>query len=207
MRFPFVFAALAALVFAACREQKSPERATAPLTSTTVHRATPVSPLDAGQVAAPEPLEKFAGFSRDESQFAYAVFSDGAGAFILQFVAGRHGEPQQRFVLDTPQARTQARAALDAGGFSAAQGALPEGVAVEARVADGKVVVTLRQGDAGTKVLYADDPFGGHGGPAAATQTRVSPSGKKVAVRVEQKPVTEFGGTTTWLLLDVEHPQ
>lgn len=149
-------------------------------------------------------LQKFAGFSADESQYAFSVYSDGAGFYLVHIVEGRDGKVKERFILDSEESLETARKALKARGFSSREGTLAGGVRPTAKVEDGKVVVAV-----GGKVLYRGDPFGareGGGSAQSAKVAQVSPSGRKVAVQVNQTPVTEFGGITTYLVLDAPAP-
>ena len=152
-------------------------------------------------------LRKFRGFSGDESRYAYSVFSEGAG-FHLLHVVNPAGETLQRFQLSDEEHVAKARAWLEAQGFSPRSGELPGEVRqrLKATVKNGKVLVTGTPAGGGKEtVLYQADPFAGQGvgKPASAEIAQVAPSGKHVAVKVSQVPVTEFGGITTYVIVDV----
>jgi hypothetical protein len=153
-------------------------------------------------------LRKFSGFSGDESRYAFSVFSEGAG-FHLLHVVNAAGEMLQRFQLPDDAHVEKARDWLRAQGFSPRSGELPGKVRerLKATVRDGKVRVTGTPAAGGeAKVLYQADPFsaqGGVGKPSSAEFAQVAPSGKRVAVKVGQAAVTEFGGITTYVIVDV----
>jgi hypothetical protein len=234
MRLSLALAVVASLGVFGC-ERRTPPPPTAPSAArleaapaaqsgqpTTVHGhdsgAGPPAPLATGETgledgghrdadpALESSLEQFAGFSADESQFAFAVFSEGAGFSLLYVLSGHRGAQLRRFELSDPDRVEEARAFLRGAGFTTRRGLLATGTRVVARVEGNRVVVEHRLGDT-SQVLYREDPFKypepGAGGPARAEVWGASPSGKKVAVRVEQVPVTEFGGTTTYLVLSL----
>ncbi len=162
----------------------------------------PAAPADLGD------LRKFSGFSADESRYAFSVFSEGAG-FHLLHVVNPAGETLQRFQLPDDAHVEKAREWLKAQGFSPRRGELPASVRerLKATVRNGKVVVTAAPAAGGeAKVLFQADPFaaqGGVGKPASAELAEVAPSGKHVAVKVSQTAVTEFGGITTYVIVDL----
>lgn len=146
-------------------------------------------------------LQDFEGFSADGKRFAHSTYSEGAGFYLVHVIEGREGKLAQRFILESPEQLQAARKALQAGGFTSRGGALPAGVQVDAKVEGGKVVVTQKS-EGGTRTLYEGNPFD-QGAPVSAKVARVSPDGERVAVKVEQEAITEFGGITTYLLLEV----
>lgn len=150
-------------------------------------------------------LEGFAGFSRDGAQFAFSVYSDGAGFYLLHIVEGPSGELKQRFILDGPENVEKARTFLKSKGFTQTSGTLPDGMKIDARIEGGQVVVTRRGGGQPDKTLHRGNPFKSAGGgkPQRVSVAQVSPKGDKIAIRAEQVPVTEFGGIVTYLLIDV----
>lgn len=161
--------------------------------------------LDAGVGGALD-LERFTGFSKDGSKFAFSVYSDGAGFYLLHVVDGPSGELKQRFILDAPESKEKARAFLTKNGFTEASGKLPPGMTVDARLEKGQVVVTRKGGGKPEKTLHRGNPFKSAGGgkPQRVTVGPVSPKGDKVAIRAEQVPVTEFGGIVTYMIIDVQ---
>jgi hypothetical protein len=187
----------------------------APATSPAEPALPPPTPAPVAELPPPDPadtegdLHDFRGFSRDETQFAYTHFAEAAGLHLLQVVEGK-AELKHRFQLIDDAAVDQARAFLRERGFSRRQGELPPGVqqALQLRVAGGKARISLRR-DGKDQVLYEADPFetpGAVGGVKSVSMGHVSPSGRRIAVRVEQVPVTEFGGIVGYLLLDVPQP-
>lgn len=151
-------------------------------------------------------LERFSGFSRDGSKFAFSVYSDGAGFYLLHVVDGPSGELKQRFILDAAESKEKARAFLKKNGFTETSGKLPPGMTIDARLDKGQVVVTRKGGGKPEKTLHRGNPFKSAGGgkPQRVTVGPVSPKGDKVAIRAEQVPVTEFGGIVTYMIIDVQ---
>lgn len=152
------------------------------------------------------PLETFAGFSRDETSFAFAQFAEAAGTHILQFARGQRGTSNDRVVLDSEQSNEKAKALLEEGGFTPKKGELPAGMSVEAAAMGGKAQVTLTMADGTKRKLYDGNPFAlGPGGAKvqAAKVGPISPSGRVVAVQVDSNPMSEFGGVTTYVLVSV----
>jgi hypothetical protein len=155
-------------------------------------------------------LQEFKGFNRDETQFAFSVFSEGAGTHLLQIVVGQQGTPKERFILDSDASIAKAKAALEAGGFTQVSGGLPTGTSVETSVKDGRAQVTLQTPDGPARTLYDGNPFlvgGGGAKVAKATVDKVSPSGQVIAVRVDSIAMTEFGGATTYVLVRTGQPR
>lgn len=164
--------------------------------------------VDAGAAAplAPGALSRFTGFNADETRYAFSVYSEGAGAHLLNIVVGQQGTPVQRYLLDSEDSEKKAQAALAAGGFTPQAGKLPPSIHVEAAAKDGKAKVTVSSDGGPPRIVYDQNPFllgGGGAKVAKATVEKVSPSGNVVAVRVESVPMTEFGGATTVVLVRV----
>ncbi len=169
--------------------------------------------------AAPPPLDlkdlegdllDFSGFSRDESLFAFTRYAEAAGLHLLTVVEGTKGEVKHRFQLMDEGSTEQARAFLRERGFSRREGNLPEALRdrLQLRVQDGKAkVVLLPKARGGQTVLYEGDPFAQPNVASAVKSVEkgmVSPSGRKLALRVEQVPVTEWGGIVSYIIVDVE---
>ncbi len=175
-----------------------------------LRRVVPAAASAAGTSAPVElgDVRKFSGFSGDETRYAFSVFSEAAG-FHLLYVVNASGETLQRFQLPDDAHVEKAREWLTSQGFSPQTGALPGDVRdrLKATVRRGKVLVTGARSVGGeAKVLFQADPFaedGGGGKPTSAELAQVAPSGKRVAVKVNQAPVTEFGGITTFVIVDV----
>lgn len=175
-----------------------------------LRRPVPAASQTAGTAAPAElgDLRKFSGFSADETRYAFSVFSEGAG-FHLLHVVNAAGETIERFQLPDDAHVEKAREWLKSQGFSPRAGELAGNVRerLKATVRQGKVLVTgATSGGGEEKVLYQADPFareGGGGKPTSAELAQVAPSGKRVAVKVSQAPVTEFGGITTYVIVDV----
>ncbi len=152
-------------------------------------------------------LYDFSGFSRDESLFAFTVFSEAAGLHLLHVVSGDAGKLEQRFQLVDDAATEKARSYLREHGFTREQGTLPPEVkaGLSLTALRGKARVILKEG-AEERVLYEGDPFqtpGAAGGVKRVALAQVAPSGKRIAVKVEQTPVTEWGGIVGYILVDV----
>jgi hypothetical protein len=174
-----------------------------PRTPDVVAAAVP-SPSDAGTGDMAASIRSFKGFSADEQRFAFSILSEGAGFHLLMVVEGAGGEVKERFPLDGPEGIARAAAFLRAGGFTAQQGTLPAAAKDRTRVVVSGTKVKATVGD---RVVYDGAPFKvveGMGAPKSAKVDQVSPSGKRIAIRVEQTPVTEYGGIVTYVLADVE---
>lgn len=229
---PVVAAALAVWVLCGCArkqpaEPPEPSATSAPVPApqpralTTPDAGAPQSARDAGvaeagaPAAAPDkaldgPLQKFSGFSGDETNYAFAIYSDGAGFFLLNVVDGGAGKIVQRFQLSDEANVEKAREYLKAHGYTSRTRppSAPPANRATAAVKQGQVEVTVApEGGGAPRVLYRGDPFnaqGGVGAPSNAAVAGASPSGRKLLVKVDQEPVTEFGGITTYLVLDLE---
>ncbi len=211
MRNPFLFGAVAAALLTAlpgCPDRSTTARPaqTVPMgqTEETARR----NALELQNTEDLERLEDFQGFSGDESRFAFTVFSEAAGLHLMHVVSGDGTELEQRFQLVDEAATGEARAFLRGHGFTRKQGTLsPEvkrGLSFSAE--DGKAKVALSTPEGGERVLYQGDPFdmpGSKGGVARVSLAFVAPSGRRIAARVEQTPVTEWGGIVGHLLIDV----
>lgn len=216
---------IAVVVLAACPQQQKQTQPQPPgETAAPAAQPRELRTIDAGSTAAPEaapapaepdpalegPLEKFAGFSADESRYAFSIYSEGAGFYLLNVVEGSTGKIAERFQLSDEENQSKARAYLKTNGYSTRTRppSEPPASRAKAAVTNGKVEVTLApEGGGAPKVLYSGDPFNaedGMGAPSNAAIAGSSPAGKKLLVKVEQTPVTEFGGITTYLVLDVE---
>jgi hypothetical protein len=68
----------------------------------------------------PDPMDPrhFAGFSEDESRFAYGAYSEGARAHLFTVVDAATGRRVTDFPLDTEENLARARRLLEEGGFS-----------------------------------------------------------------------------------------
>jgi hypothetical protein len=191
-----------------------PPGATEPPLQTPVPTPPPPEPTVVEPPAAEEiaDVREFAGFSRDESHFAYSVFSEGAGFHLLHVVTPE-GRTVERLQLPDEPKVEQARRWLAANGFTSAEGTLAPALRERLRVevGGGKVRVWLQAAaGAGERVLYEANPFtqiGGIGHPASATVGKVAPSGRRVAIRIQQTPVTEFGGTTLYVIVALDPGQ
>ena len=159
-----------------------------------------------------DPLDptKFAGFSADESRFAYAAYSRGAGVHLFTVIEAATGERVTDLPLYEEEARMVARRLLEEGGYSpvSADGAtvLRGGETLRLETEPGDVRVSLVRGE---EAVRLEPPKA-----LAAVASRLrrpeahlwgfSPKGNYVAVRITDDHGPVLGEATTYQVLSVE---
>ncbi|MFW6369395.1 MAG: hypothetical protein ACOC0J_02310 [Myxococcota bacterium] len=159
-----------------------------------------------------QPLDptSFAGFSEDESRFAYSAYSTGARVHIFTVVETATGKRLLDLPLHDESMVEIARTVLDEGSFVPidpdGRGALEEGQELRLESEPGKVRVSLITGGSLVE-LRAPEPMA-----AAARRLRrpdvhlggFSPSGAFLAVKVTDDQGELLGKATTFQVLPLE---
>lgn len=139
-------------------------------------------------------LNAFVGFSKDEQRFAFSVYSDGAGAYLLSVIEAPN-KLLQRLTLGGSKEEPEAKKLLDEGGFS---GEGYEGN-FDAKL-EGATVHVL----AGGQEVWSGEPFGGMGaGNVRIRPWGCSPSKKRGAIEATVPSGTEFGDIKTYVIFDL----
>ncbi len=172
---------------------------------------------DASDTAASEPAvaaeeldpRSFAGFSADETRFAYSAYSAGADTHIFTIVDSRTGRRVIDFPLDGEAELEKARALLREGGFTPRKGerspAFESGATL--RVEAGAAGVTVQVGTEGEQRTVAL-PEGfratvAHFDAPQAQLWGLSPSGRLAAIRLSQDAGPELGKAVTYVVVDL----
>ncbi|RMG11339.1 MAG: hypothetical protein D6729_18125 [Deltaproteobacteria bacterium] len=155
---------------------------------------------------------RFAGFSKDETRFAYAAYSTGAGVSILTVVDTRSGERITDFPLDGESELQRARQLLRDGGFSDRRGehspALGKGARLTVHAERGSVQVEIA-GPGGRKRLEPAPAFRravAHFDAPQVALWGLSPSGRFAALEVTQDAGPELGRAVTYVIVDLMAP-
>lgn len=142
--------------------------------------------------------EGFTGFSEDESTFAYAMYSEGLGGYLLKVFKVQDGSlvgnqpieegalPEVKKLVTGNALRSMPRSA--SAGYSAS-------------VAKGLVVVSKDGKEVGRSKLLGGDKIGAKA--STPSVWGVSPSGKLVAVALEEGKGAEMGTTRSFAVVPV----